>query len=1506
MHTGQRQRHYTGVTFRLLLALFAIFLILIVAQALVNANRAVDTLEQEEKQGLAELYTLYNNEIDLRQKSAETLSISIADRADVQNIYLTKDRDGLLALLTPLFNTLKTDYDIVHLYIENLDGTVFVRVHNPAQYGDDITYRRTAAAALENVQTISGVEIGPNRLGVRSVTPMFEAGEFIGLVEVGLDYDEPFINSLKERYGADFRMWVSHEAAAPAGLKPVEGVPNSPISELFFYAGTQTTPLPIPAATYEQVLNTGDPQTVFVTANGEELSVLVSPLLAYGDRIIGVLEIVTSRQADLAALRTDVFSSIAKTGVFALVGFVLVALIINGMVLRPLTQLNETAEKWRTGDLSVRVTHLPNNEFGLLGHTYNTVAEELESTLKRQEQVIQERTRALETSSQISRNLSKILDTEQLIQEVVTQIQNAFNYYHVHIYLLDEEGNRLVMAGGTGEAGRIMLAQEHQIEVDKGLVGRAATRNSSVLVPDVTQEPGWLPNTLLPDTCAEVAVPIAIGDRVLGVLDVQQNIKNNLTGESVELLESIASQVAIALQNARLFNELQEAEEETALFKFGIEQSSAGVFLTQVDGTITYVNPAFEKIYGYTAEEAIGQTPRILKSGVIPPAQYESFWNSLLAQEVVAGEIINKAKDGRLIPIDGSNNPIVTPEGKLVGFLTIQTDITERKRVDAALTKQAQDLQTVVEVSTAVNAILDQNELLQAVTNLTKERFNLYHSQIYLVDDSGTNLVLVAGAGEVGQQMVAAKHTIPLAQELSLVARAARDKKGVVINDTQTDPGFLANHLLPETRSEMSVPMIVGNQVLGVLDVQADVVDRFSEQDVQIKTTLAAQTAVALQNTRQYAATNRAQQIVQKNEALMRTIIDSTPDWIFVKDVDHRYVLVNKGYANTFHMTPEDFIGKNDLEIGFPEEIVKGNPEKGIRGFWADDRQIMAEGELKVIPEEPAVVDNQPRVLSTIKAPLKDELGNSIGVVGFVHDITDLKSVEETLRQNQAQLQQALHTARMANWQIDLPTLTFTFNDPVYELLGTSATKEGGYEKPLHHFLAEFVHPEDKDMLTSTVQELLIANRMNTIEKEIRILLADKEEREMLIRFDYLGADSQQPDTIFGTVQDIHEQKQAQLAREQLTRELEERVEQMNALQRAMSLEGWQEFLTTGNRPVQGFMFADETILPIQPGGLNDQIKTNAPILLEEIKEISFNETHTAVSVPLNLYGESIGIIGVRSKSGESLSDEQEALLMAFSTQVVEALERARLFEETEIGRQRLDIQARELAVINEVAQSVSQLLEPADLLETIFKQVQRAVVADAFIVASYDPRTNLLSYPLVYDGGRRYQPPAGRPAADNPWLRVVQTGQPQLINRTEEEVALRLAELKDSAEHRLGAPGKVSASLIFVPLFLGQQAIGALSVQSYEQAAYSEHDLALLAGIANHVAVALENARLYTETQRRAEREALVNAISQKIQNASTIESAMQTAVAELGKAFQVKRAIVELNHTKPLPEIS
>ncbi|HNT53359.1 MAG TPA: cache domain-containing protein [Anaerolineaceae bacterium] len=168
---------------------------------------------------------------------------------------------------------------------------------------------------------------------------------------------------------------------------------------------------------------------------------------------------------------------------------------------------------------------------------------------------------------------------------------------------------------------------------------------------------------------------------------------------------------------------------------------------------------------------------------------------------------------------------------------------------------RTQDLETVAEVSTATATILETDRLLQAVVDLTKERFKLYHSHIYLLDGTGENLVLVAGAGEPGRVMVAEKRTIPLDREQSLVARAARESKGVIVNDVTQAPDFLPNPLLPDTRSELAVPMIVGGKVIGVFDIQSDQVDRFTESDINVQTTLAAQIATSIQNVRSFEQT---------------------------------------------------------------------------------------------------------------------------------------------------------------------------------------------------------------------------------------------------------------------------------------------------------------------------------------------------------------------------------------------------------------------------------------------------------------------------------------------------------------------------------------------------------------------------------------------------------------------------------------------------------------------------
>ncbi len=141
----------------------------------------------------------------------------------------------------------------------------------------------------------------------------------------------------------------------------------------------------------------------------------------------------------------------------------------------------------------------------------------------------------------------------------------------------------------------------------------------------------------------------------------------------------------------------KRTEEDLAKFRIGIERSGEIVFLTDRDGHILYVNPAFEQVYRFDKEEALGETPRLLKSGLHNREFYTELWERLLAKESVSGEIINKTKDGRLLTMVSTANPVLDEEDKLVGFLAIQRDITESKKTEQALRASEERIRTLME-----------------------------------------------------------------------------------------------------------------------------------------------------------------------------------------------------------------------------------------------------------------------------------------------------------------------------------------------------------------------------------------------------------------------------------------------------------------------------------------------------------------------------------------------------------------------------------------------------------------------------------------------------------------------------------------------------------------------------------------------------------------------------------------------------------------------------------------
>jgi GAF domain-containing protein/HAMP domain-containing protein len=258
---------------------------------------------------------------------------------------------------------------------------------------------------------------------------------------------------------------------------------------------------------------------------------------------------------------------LASTGVLA-VGVYLLA----RQITRPILAIADVATQVASGDLTQMAPVLTEDEVGVLARAFNRMTGQLRELVTSLEQRVADRTRELErrathlqAAADVGHAAVSVHSLDELLLQVTHLISERFGFYHIGIFLLDESGEYALLRAAEGAGGQQMLARGHKLKVgEQGIVGYVTATGKARIALDVGQDAVHFKNPFLPNTRSEMALPLIVGGRVLGALDVQSTEEAAFTQEDIAVLQVLADQVAIAIHNAQLFEELQASLMETS------------------------------------------------------------------------------------------------------------------------------------------------------------------------------------------------------------------------------------------------------------------------------------------------------------------------------------------------------------------------------------------------------------------------------------------------------------------------------------------------------------------------------------------------------------------------------------------------------------------------------------------------------------------------------------------------------------------------------------------------------------------------------------------------------------------------------------------------------------------------------------------------------------------------------------------------------------------------------
>jgi GAF domain-containing protein len=783
---------------------------------------------------------------------------------------------------------------------------------------------------------------------------------------------------------------------------------------------------------------------------------------------------------------------------------------------------------------------------------------------------------------------------------------------------------------------------------------------------------------------------------------------------------------------------------------------------------------------------------------------------------------------------------------------------TLERKVD----ERVKDLELATEIGANLAQVRDMDDLLNNAVNLIRDRFNLYHAQIYLLNKAGDVLQLRAGTGETGRELVRRGHRLPVGPG-SITGTAAATRRPVIVQNTTLDPLFRPNSLLPLTRSEFAIPLLAGDQVVGVLDLQSNELETLNESGLAPFEVLSSQLAVAIENANLLAEARQARAEV---ESYAQRI--TREGWLTYLDAVERPHFV--GYAFDGEKTmptavPLTTIG--DENIAQTPIVIVGETIGAVQVEGQPDHQWTAE-ELEFMHNVAQKVGQQVEIL------------RSLDEAAYYR-----QEAERTLRR-------LTHEGWQTHQKATAVTPGFVYNAQEVRPLVTHLPADAALiREPLrvhNQVIGELAVAQGDRLAEREVAEVtaVVAAQLSQHLENLR--LAQATEQAL--------AESQKRRRELSVLNNIAQSAAALLDTRQLLETVKTQIELVlpvdsfivalydaaqNRLDYAMLYDAATGYVT--NPPplaVQPHLHSYHTIHTGAPQLIlltAEELAAQQATPPDNVLPVANSITASRLFAPLIGGSEVIGVLSVQSSQLNAYTAQDLALFTGVAGYVSTALQNARLFAQTQA-------RAEELAAINQIAQIVAQVSDREQILATVHKQLQRIMAVDAYFVAIYDADSETVEYPYIYDSGQVYRYEVNTLSPTSRVTEVLRNGEMALINRTPAEMAEIAAKEQPTM---LGDTAKVSASLLYVPLKIGQATVGVLSVQSYRENAYSASDATLLTGIANYVAVALDNARLLNETEERLREGQLLQELSASINAAVDAENVLQTAARELGRAL-------------------